>query len=124
MTDPGSTNPHENGCPRQQFWDAGEYEAPCTCGVRGGYDLDELEQLRQNDAGNMEIVVADGRRVPKDYLCLLLKHDDAMIRDLRVLAELRKMQRVGREKGLIGWYKTLDEILTETERRVEARHDD
>lgn len=23
---------HEPGCPRLQFWDAGEHEAPCTCG--------------------------------------------------------------------------------------------
>ena len=23
---------HELSCPRSQFWDAGEFEAPCTCG--------------------------------------------------------------------------------------------
>ena len=23
---------HDPGCPRLQFWDAGEFEAPCTCG--------------------------------------------------------------------------------------------
>ena len=23
---------HEPGCPRLQFWDAGEFEAPCWCG--------------------------------------------------------------------------------------------
>lgn len=22
---------HKPSCPRSQFWDAGEYEAPCTC---------------------------------------------------------------------------------------------
>lgn len=27
---------HQPGCPRSQFWDAGEYEAPCTCDEEGG----------------------------------------------------------------------------------------
>ncbi len=25
---------HEAGCPRSQFWDAGEYQAPCLCGEK------------------------------------------------------------------------------------------
>jgi hypothetical protein len=27
-----SKKEHEAGCPRLQFWDAGEWEAPCYCG--------------------------------------------------------------------------------------------
>jgi hypothetical protein len=26
--------PHEPGCPRCQFWDAGDWEAPCCCEIR------------------------------------------------------------------------------------------
>jgi len=25
---------HKPGCPKSQFWDAGEWQAPCTCGER------------------------------------------------------------------------------------------
>lgn len=25
---------HRPGCPRSQFWDAGEFEAPCTCDTK------------------------------------------------------------------------------------------
>ena len=27
----GGTKEHEPSCPRAQFWDAGEWQAPCTC---------------------------------------------------------------------------------------------
>lgn len=31
---------HEGGCPRKQFWDAGEFEAPCLCKHRASDQVD------------------------------------------------------------------------------------
>ena len=38
------TREHKPGCPRFQFWDAGEYQCPCTCG--GPYIVDKDGSLR------------------------------------------------------------------------------
>jgi hypothetical protein len=37
---------HEPGCPRSQFWDAGEWEAPCVC-IRHLYDVSDDELIRE-----------------------------------------------------------------------------
>jgi len=34
---------HQPGCPRLQFWDAGEYEAPCYC-----FDPTPKERLKDD----------------------------------------------------------------------------
>lgn len=37
---------HESGCPRQMFWDAGEYECPCTCNEEETMNKDTISYLR------------------------------------------------------------------------------
>lgn len=43
---------HKPGCPRLQFWDAGEWEAPCTC------DDDEPERSDDMSATKDEMLLA------------------------------------------------------------------
>jgi len=74
-----------------------------------GYDLDKWSTYLSGPAQAVDPVA-----VPLYQL-------RAMIRDLRVQAELWKMREVGRKHELRGWCATLDEILIETERRVDEQ---
>lgn len=38
---------HHAGCPRLQFWDAGAYEAACTCGPGAPLEADVVVSMRR-----------------------------------------------------------------------------
>jgi hypothetical protein len=46
-----SEREHDEGCPRLQFWDAGESECPCTC---EWHDASESDEATAPDAGQTE----------------------------------------------------------------------
>ena len=41
---------HEPGCPRLQFWDAGEYDAPCTCKDEGTDEVSDKTDYQEKCA--------------------------------------------------------------------------
>lgn len=100
---------HDSGCPRLQFWDAGENEAPCLCGEK---PMSQVEKL--------SAALEDGRPHRSDELVaavygsahLGLARLAARIHDLK--ARLPQGQTINswrdREIETLWWYQivTLD----------------
>ena len=62
---------HQLNCPRSQFWDAGEFEAPCTCGATKAAMTEPTEyekRIQKKQAREDNEAAEQTERDRQDYL--------------------------------------------------------